>query len=100
MQVNHRDGDKWNNAASNLEYVTPRENMQHAIRTGLRKPQPEETRGKGEKNWCAKITDDGVRELRALRASGATVRDLCARYGMTKANVHKIIKRQAWRHVS
>lgn len=35
-QVNHIDGDPSNNNASNLEWCTPSENMQHAISTGLK----------------------------------------------------------------
>lgn len=56
--INHIDGDRVNNAITNLEWCTHKENMVHAVATGLKKPselQKEVTRQRSKKK-CMDIT--------------------------------------------
>ena len=41
VEINHRDGDKQNNVAWNLEWVTHLENIRHSIDMGLKGPSPQ-----------------------------------------------------------
>lgn len=63
-QVNHRDGVKFNNHVSNLEWATDEENKRHAIQTGLLSTC-------GENNGRAKLTNEQI-ELIRLNPGGLT----------------------------
>lgn len=55
---------------------------------------------KGTRQWCAKMTNESVVELRETYASGAMgIRLLASHYGVSTATVAKIIHRVTWKHV-
>ena len=53
----------------------------------------------GVKNANAKMTEDGVREIRRMAAAGKTHKEIAARYGTSRENVGIIVRRQRWSHV-
>lgn len=106
-QVNHIDGDKKNNRAANLEYVTARQNSHHASRSGLKpagerhplRRRPELAR-RGEQINTAKLTAASVRQIRQEAAELSTPYPrLAARYGVNAETIGRIVRRQSWRHV-
>lgn len=90
-QINHKDGVKTNNHPSNLEYLTSRENTQHAARMGLLP--------RGERNSHAKLTATQVLEIRRLRDSGIGLIHIGRQFGVSATQIAKIAKRLAWRHL-
>lgn len=57
-EVNHRDGNKFNNCVDNLEWVTSSENQRHAVATGLTK------NAQGEESVRAKLTNKQAKYIR------------------------------------
>jgi hypothetical protein len=92
--VNHKDGNRTNNAVSNLEWSTPSENILHGYHVlGRRKLL-------GLANGRCKLTENQVREIRSRWAAGGlTQRQLGALYGVSNLMVHCIVTRKNWTHV-
>jgi hypothetical protein len=84
MDVNHIDGDKTNNALSNLEYCDRLHNVRHAIRTGLQN-------NAGENNGCCKYTDDQVRHAISLVVAGDSVATASARLGVSEGMIQQVL---------
>lgn len=101
--INHIDGDKTNNRLSNLEVVTAQENTAHATRTGLvlsgdkhpARLRPE-TRPRGEKQYCARLTEADVR---AIRASDQTLASMGRQYGVSSETIGAVVRRKTWKHI-
>lgn len=92
FEVNHKDGDKTNNAAWNLEYVTPADNQLHALTIGLRKAPT------GEGHHQSKLTEEKVARIRAMYATGEhSYNSLAREFDVSKKTILLIIQGRIWR---
>jgi hypothetical protein len=96
MEVNHENGHVYDNALRNLEYVTPRQNVQHSLKVLGRR------RAAGECHGNAVLTNKQVLELRLAWASGLykTKRSLAARFGISVYVCGDILNGKTWRSVA
>lgn len=87
----HKDGDRTNNAANNLEWGTQAENMGDMVRHG--------TRRNGEKHHKAKLSEPQVLSIRDMHSRGMKKSGIAVLFGVTPSLVGGIVKRKIWRHV-
>jgi len=82
--VNHKDGNKKNSAASNLEWMTYSENTLHSLKNGLQK------KVFGDKNYITKIKDQDVLKIREFINEGKTNKEIAKIYNVDPSNISKI----------
>lgn len=94
-EVNHIDGNKKNNCADNLEWVTSSENTLHGYRTGLLRPH-----GLRGEQLSKKLTEEKVLEIRQKHVPRMySMQKLADEYGISRQMVKRIIYRQNWTHI-
>lgn len=85
LQINHIDGNKENNNASNLEWVTNQENMIHSYKMGL------EVAPRGENSYAAKYSDETIHSICRSAEGGIKVSDIVKRYGVGKDYIYDLL---------
>lgn len=88
--INHKDGDKANNAVENLEYVSPRENIMHAVEMGLIRPEliPRQTN----------LKDEDAADIRVL-SRWLSLRQLGRLFDLSPSAIRYIVLRKTFKHV-
>jgi hypothetical protein len=99
--VNHKNGNRCDNRADNLEWVTMSENHLHAFRelgrplTGVAKTS------KGTGNVKAKLADSDIAAIRLRYAAGGISQQrIASDYGVSQVTISLIIRNAIWTHVA
>ena len=89
--VNHKDLNRRNNRASNLEWLSHADNIRHAAKIIPRL--------RGEDHPASKLTAAKVLEIRRRWASRESVNKLAIEYGVSSQTIWLIAVRRKWKHV-
>ena len=84
MKVNHKNGIKTDNHIRNLELVTNKQNIEHAIRNGFVRCATGLNSGRG------KLSDEDIREIRISLTSGVMQKEIARKYGVRQNQISRI----------
>ena len=94
-QVNHKDGDRYNNKADNLEWCTASRNVKHAYDTGLKS-------NAGELNPISILTESNVVDIWKLARAGHKPTNIIRLLNLNvcRVTVSQITNGKNWRHIT
>jgi hypothetical protein len=54
---------------------------------------------KGDKHYCAKLSEPDVRKIREMFSNGRTLQSLADEFGVGATNISAIVNRKTWKHI-
>jgi len=87
--VNHKNNIPWDNRVKNLEWVTPKENSEHAAKLGCYY--------NGARVHTSKVTEEQAKHIKYIDKRSNTV--IAEEYNMTRQNVSRIRCGKTWKHI-
>ena len=78
----------------------PKDNSADMDRKGRRRWKNPPGKNAGEAHGMSKVNEQTVREMRAMRCSGATTADIGRRFGITQGAASMITTGKRWKHVA
>lgn len=96
-EVNHIDGNKWNNNYTNLEWVNKSENAKHAFELGLRTVSGY-TRYKVSQS-AHRFTSDEIEEMKRLYYDGMSKQEIAEKFNCYSSTVCNIINGKTYREI-
>ena len=88
-QVNHKDGNKLNNSASNLEWVDNKQNRDHAVENFLHL--------QGEDCSYSKLNWEKVEYIRK-NPEGLTQKELGEKFGVARTTISSVVNYRTWKN--
>ena len=97
--VNHIDGNKQNNNANNLEWVTYSENIIHAYKNNLRTHHLDNAIRRGVEHYRSKLSEEDVIKIRKLHETGVGYRKIAKILELPLGAVKSVVYRKSWKHL-
>lgn len=96
-EVNHKDGNKWNNTVENLEWVSKSDNAKHAFDMGLRSVDGY-TRYRVSRS-CRRFSVSEVEEIKRMYDEGMSKQEIAGVVGCASSVICNLLNDKTYREI-